>query len=76
MDNIPEEGIAKLKHLFNHVLSMRYFPDQFKTAVIKCYDKMLEEIMNRRLQPFRGTTNFATRNTDSDAKGVPTRHSL
>ncbi len=39
MENIQEIGITKLKQLFNHALSIEYFPNQFKTAMIKLIPK-------------------------------------
>ena len=39
MKNVPDTAITKLKHIFNHALSMGYFPDKFKTAIIKLIPK-------------------------------------
>ncbi len=39
LKNTPDIGINKLKNIFNHALSMGYFPDKFKTAIIKSIPK-------------------------------------
>ena len=39
MKNLPDIAISTIKDLFNHSLSMGYFPDKFKTAIIKLLPK-------------------------------------
>ena len=37
--HLPKKSIELLKHIFNHSLSMGYFPNKFKTAIIKMIPK-------------------------------------
>lgn len=39
LENIPDIALTKLQWIFNHALSLGYFPDRFKTAVIKLIPK-------------------------------------
>lgn len=39
LSHLPDNAIETIKHIFNHALSMGYFPKKFKTAVIKMIPK-------------------------------------
>lgn len=39
LKNIPDAGIKKLQTIFNHSISLGYFPSKFKTALIKMLPK-------------------------------------
>lgn len=40
MKNIPDSFVNKLKNIFNHSLSLEYFPDKIKTAILKPIKKL------------------------------------
>ncbi len=39
LKNLPEIALGKLQDIFNHLLSMGYFPERFKTAILKLIPK-------------------------------------
>lgn len=39
LTNLPDNALDRLKQIFNHSLSMGYFPNKFKTAIIKMIPK-------------------------------------